>query len=72
MEVAFMRDANPEREVAVWEKIVVAMARASRAMPDVDKNTIFKTLLSYSMGALPAAQQADPVVRRIIEIAGGK
>jgi hypothetical protein len=71
-EVGFMRDAHPEREVAIWERIVDAMERVMAAMPTVDKKTVFRTVLGYSMGALTAAQKADPVVKRIIKIADGK
>lgn len=71
-EITFMRDSDPEREVAVWERIVEAFAEVVATMPEVDQKMALRTLLGYSMGALSPEEQADPVVRKIVEIAEGK
>jgi hypothetical protein len=41
-------------------------------MPDLDRKMVLRTLLGYSMGGLEPEEQADPVVRKIIEIGEGK
>jgi hypothetical protein len=69
MELNFMRDSDPEREVALWERIVAAMAQASAAMPRLDRKMILKTLLAYSMSALTKKELADATVKKIIKIA---
>jgi hypothetical protein len=69
MELNFMRDSDPEREVALWERIVAAMSHASAAMPELDRKMILKTLLAYSMGGLTKKELADVAVKRIIKIA---
>jgi hypothetical protein len=71
-EIPFMRDSDPVGEVAVWERIVQAFEKARVAMPQVEEKTILHTLLGYSMGALTAKEQADPIVKKIIEIAEEK
>lgn len=71
-EINFMRDSHPEGEVALWERIVVGMQRVHRAMPKLDRKVILKTLLAHSMVVLTKAEQADPVVKKIIRIAEGK
>jgi hypothetical protein len=72
MEVNFMRDLHPERAVAFWEKLVVALGTVAAAMPKLDRKMILMTLLAYSMGALSPAERADPVVMKIIGIVEGK
>lgn len=69
MELNFMRDSDPEREVALWERIVAAMAKASAAMPEVDRKMILKTFLAYSVGALTKKELADVTVKKVIKIA---
>ncbi len=71
-EIAFMRDADPEGEVSVWERIVVGFERASSAVPELDRKAVLRTVIGYSMDALTDAERANPDVRRIIEIAEGK
>jgi hypothetical protein len=71
-EVGFMRESHPEREVAVWERIVSAFERVMATMPDLDRKMVLRTLLAYSLGGLKLEEHADPVVRRIIEIGEGK
>jgi len=71
-EIAFMRDADPEGEVSVWERIVVGFKRAASAMPELDRKIVLRAILGYSMDALTDAERADPNVRRIIEIAEEK
>jgi hypothetical protein len=68
-EVGFMRDAHPEREVAVWERIVEALGRVEEALPTLDRSVILRTLLAHSIGAMTPAEQADPTLSRIIAIA---
>jgi hypothetical protein len=72
MEINFMRDSQPEREVVVWEKIVAALSKVAKAMPMLDRKMILKTLLGYSMDALSAADRANPVVKKIVGIVEGK
>ena len=72
MEINFMRDANPEREIVVWEHIVTALGRVSRAMPDVERKVILRTLLAYSLDNLSPADHANPTVKKIIEVVGRK
>jgi hypothetical protein len=71
-ELAFMRDADPEGEVSVWERIVVGFEKATSVMPKLDRKKILRTILGYSMGALTDTERGDPNVQRIIEIAEGK
>ncbi len=70
-EIGFMRDGHPEKQVAVWERISVAFEKVTKAMPELEKKLVLRTLLAYSMMALTAKEQADPVVKRIIEAAEG-
>jgi hypothetical protein len=70
-EITFMRDGDPEGEVAVSKRIVAAFERVVAAMPGLDKKMVLRTLLGYSMGGLKSEEQADPVVRRIIETGAG-
>jgi hypothetical protein len=72
LELSFMRDAAPEREIALWERIVAAMEKVGQALPQVERKVLLRTLLSYSMGALTPVEKASPVVRKIIRIAEGK
>lgn len=71
-EIAFMRDADPEREVTVWERIAAAFEKLTRAEPEFGRKMVLRTLLGYSMVALTDAERADPVVQRIIELAEGE
>jgi hypothetical protein len=41
-------------------------------MPTVDKTLVLKTLLSYSMGTVTPAEQAEHDIREIIEMAEKK
>ena len=70
-EVGFMRDANPEGEVAVWERIAVTFQKVADKAPELDRKAVLRTLLGYSMDALTDEERGDPDVRRIIEIAEG-
>ena len=72
MEINFMRDSNPDGEVALWERIVISLDKVKRALPDLDRNMVLRILLGYSMSALTPAEDADPVVTQIIKIAEGK
>ena len=72
MELNFMRDLHPEREVLVWERIVKTLADVRSALPKAEPKLILRTLLGQSMGALSAAERADPVVRKILRLAGGR
>jgi hypothetical protein len=69
-EIAFMRDADAEGEVALWERIVAALDRASVDLPDLDRRMALRTLLAYSMGALTPQEKADPDVRRLMQVVG--
>jgi hypothetical protein len=71
-EIGFMRDSHPEKEIAVWERILVAMDKVTAAMPRLERKMVLRTLLAYSMRALSAAQMADPTVKKIIEIGEGR
>ena len=71
-EIDFMRDSNPEKEVAVWERIVVAFERVVAAMPDLDQKMVLRTLVAYSIDGLTPKEKVDPVVRKIIEVGVGK
>lgn len=66
MELNFMRDSDPEREVALWERIVAGMEKVATTMPRLDRKTILKTLLAYSVGALSKKELADSTVKKII------
>jgi hypothetical protein len=68
-EVGFMRDAHPEGEVAVWERIAAAFQKVAHKAPELDRKAVLRILLGYSMDALTDEERADPDVRRIIEIA---
>jgi hypothetical protein len=72
MEINFMRDRDSEKEVALWERIVVALDKVNRALPDLDRKMVLRILLAYSMSALTPAEDADPVVTKIINILEGK
>jgi len=69
MELNFMRDSDPEGEIALWEKLVAGMEKAAAAMPKLDRKIILRTLLAYSMGALSKKELADATVKKIITIA---
>ena len=69
-EVGFMRDADPEGEVALWERIAAAFDKASVELPDLDRKLVLRTLLAYSMNALTPQEQADPDVRRLMQSIG--
>src|SRR5262249_47810782 len=50
----FRRDAHPEREVEVWERIAQYYQEATASQPDLsreDKKEIFSVLLKKSMGS---------------------
>ena len=68
-EVAVMRDADPEGEVAVWERIADAFEKVTVALPELDRKLVLRTLLAYSTGIMTEQDQEHPDVRRIIEIA---
>ncbi|MDP6526732.1 MAG: hypothetical protein QGH15_21225 [Kiritimatiellia bacterium] len=68
-EVGFMRDVDPEVEVAVWERIAAILNKATYKVPELDRKAAFRTVLNYSMGALTDEEQGNPDVRWIIEIA---
>jgi hypothetical protein len=69
MEINFMRDAHPEHEVAVWERIAAGLQKVIRQLPSLEGKAVLRTLLAHSMNALSPAEQAKPDVRKIIEIA---
>jgi hypothetical protein len=69
-EVAFMRDADAEGEVALWERIAAAFDKASLELPDLDGRMVLRTLLAHSMDALTSQEQADPDVRRLMQVIG--
>ena len=69
-EVGFMRDAEAEGEVALWERIAAALDKASVELPDLDRKMILRTLLAHSMDALTLQEQADPDVRRLMQTIG--
>jgi hypothetical protein len=69
MELNFMRDSDPEGEIALWEKLVAGMEKAATAMPKLDRKIILRTLLAYSMGALSKKELADAKVKKIIAVA---
>lgn len=71
-EIGFMRDADPEGEVALWERIVDALDQVNSKSPTLDRRTVFRTLLAYSMDALTPAELVTPTVQRIIQIAEGE
>ena len=51
----FRRDANPEREVEVWEKIAHHYQEATASRPDLSpdaKRELFSLLLKKSMGGV--------------------
>ena len=72
MELNFMRDSHPEKEVAHWERIVAGMERVHRKMPELDRKVILKTLLAYSLSALTPAELVNAQVKKIIRMAEGK
>ena len=65
-EIGFMRDADADEEVALWERIAAALDKASVELPDLDRKMILRTLLAYSMDALTPQEQADPDLRRLM------
>jgi len=71
-EISFMQDADPAGEVAVWERIAAAFVKVVKQAPELDRKSVLRTLLGYSMGALTDAERVRPDVRRIIEIAEGE
>ena len=71
-EIDFMRDSNPEKEVAVWERIVAAFRKVVTTMPDLDQKMVLRTLVAYSIDGLTPKEKVDPVVRKIIEVGVGK
>jgi hypothetical protein len=71
-EIGFMRDSHPEKEIAVWERILVATDIVTAAMPNLKRKMVLRTLLAYSMGALTAKEKANPTVKKIIKIGEGR
>jgi len=71
-EIGFMRDAHPEQEVAVWQRIADAYRKVLAAEPTFDRKMVLRTLLAYSMGALTPAELVDPAVKKIVEIGEGE
>jgi hypothetical protein len=71
-EIGFMRDANPAREIAVWERIVASCAKVSTMLPAVDRKTVLRILLVYSMNGLTDADRNDALVRNILRIIENK
>ncbi len=69
-EIAFMRDADAEGEVDLWERITDAFEKASEQLPDLDRKMILRTLLGYSMDALTTQERTDPNVRRVLAAVG--
>jgi hypothetical protein len=72
MELNFMRDLHPADEVALWERIMAGLEKASKAMPKLDRKMIMTTLLGYSMGGRAAVDMKNPDVKKILRIAEGK
>lgn len=68
-ELTFMRDGDPEGEVAIWEALASKLEQAAAEMSDVDQKMILRTLLAYSMDALTPEERRDTTVKRIIEAA---
>lgn len=67
-EITFMRDTDPESEVQVWESIAQGFVLATEQLPDLNRKSILRTLLAYSMDALTPNELADPDVRRVVEL----
>lgn len=69
-EIAFMRDADAQGEVELWERIADAFEKAAEQLPDLDRKMVLRTLLGYSMDALTPQEQADRNVRRVLATIG--
>ena len=68
-EVSIMRDADPEGEAAVCERIADAFEKVTAALPGLDRKFVLRTLLAYSAGIMAERDRESADVRRIIEIA---
>jgi hypothetical protein len=54
MELTFLRDANPDKEIAIWAKVAVALSRFIEEQPQTthaERKSILSCLLLISMGS---------------------
>jgi hypothetical protein len=69
----FRRDANPEREVEVWERIVLVHRRVSEEarLDTDDRRDLLAVLVGLSMGLEPGdlLRQRPEVNRNLVQIA---
>lgn len=58
-EQSFLRDADPETEITIWERIaaVFIQATAGRVMPDEKRRAICSLLVSFSTVGMPATTE---------------
>lgn len=68
-EVEFMRERDPENEVAFWERLSLAMEKVCAAAPELERKLVLHTLLARSMHALTEQERNHPAVQRVIAIA---
>ena len=71
-EINFMRDADAAGEVAVWEQIVASFETINDLMPEVDRKTVLRILLLYSMDGLTDEDRNDPAVNNVVRIIENK
>lgn len=69
-EIDFMRDENPETEIALWENMVLAYKKAITVFGDnaVSKNLIFHTIVAGSIQALTKEELEDETIQDILKI----
>jgi hypothetical protein len=78
-EIGFMRDANPESEVAIWASITAAWlayhekSLNEETLPDSDEKKLLAALISISTGVTDLAKLGVPVEvgRRLLECYDG-
>ena len=66
-ELGFLRDAQPQNEIALWGQIAMAWERYCQQHPDEDAKEVFGELVKLSLG-----EPADsPRQRELLDIARG-
>ena len=74
-ELNFLRDADPESEIQVWENIAYAFQRYEESNGPLDESaeaTLFKSLLMISMGAPKPAQIPEADWSKLLAIYDGR
>ena len=74
-ELNFLRDADPESEIQIWENIAVAFQRYEQqhgTLSEADETTLFKSLLLISMCGSKPTETPQAYWDQLQAIYGGK